>query len=191
MGGLGTGGTVDRLVERARAGDGGAFDELYRLTLPKLRAVASATCSDRETAADVVQETYMRAFERLSELRQPDRFTSWISSIARHLATDFGRSKARTSPLDDDEAAAIVADEPGPDLVVELAELATLVRDGIAQLSKRDATAVAFVTHLGLGPAEFADALGVTEGAARVILHRARARLRGILELRGLVTAEA
>lgn len=184
MGGLSTGGTVVQLVCRARAGDVDAFDELYRLTLPKLRGVAAAVTSDTDTAAEIVQETYLRAFERVHELRSPDRFPAWIASIARHLATDHGRLRSRASGLDEIDLTLLEAEGPGPDAEVELAELAALVQAGVAQLSRRDATALAFVTHLGMGPSEFADALGVNEGAARVILHRARTRLRDILSVK-------
>jgi len=67
--------------------------------------------------------------------------------------------------------------------VLELGELASLVRSCVAGLSVRDATAVEMVTYLGFSSAEVAAALGLTPNAAKVVVHRARARLRQALGL--------
>ena len=84
----------------------------------------------------------------------------------------------------DEEGAPEPAD-PGaePDVVVELQGLVQRVRGCIAGLSARDATVLALVTDLGYSPAEVADALGISAGAAKVVLHRARRRLRSAIAL--------
>lgn len=87
----------------------------------------------------------------------------------------------------DDFAAEPVATTSGPDVVVELNELAALIRTCVGQLSIRDATALTLVTQLGFGPADIATSLDVSPGAAKVILHRARRRLRDTLALELLV----
>ena len=66
-------------------------------------------------------------------------------------------------------------------------ELAQLVEGCVAGLSSRDATALSLVSHLGFSPSEVAAVLGVTDGTARVIVHRARHRLREALALELLV----
>ena len=65
--------------------------------------------------------------------------------------------------------------------------LADQVQGCVAGLSRRDAAAVTMVTQLGFTPAQVADALGVTQGAAKVIVHRARRRLRNALALQLMV----
>ncbi|HEX7133252.1 MAG TPA: sigma factor-like helix-turn-helix DNA-binding protein, partial [Iamia sp.] len=67
---------------------------------------------------------------------------------------------------------------PGPDDLVAAADLARRLGVGVQGLSRRDALTLALVVDLGFGPAEVAVALGVSEGNAKVILHRARRRLR-------------
>lgn len=172
--------SAGELVGRVRRGDADAFDALYRLTVPAVRRVAYAVMGDADAAKDIVQETFARAFERLDDLREDDRFVAWVSSIARHLAADHGRQQSRVVVLEDRMAAALATEEAGPAEVLELCELSDLVRAGMAQLCPRDATAV-FVTQLGMAPADVAAVMGVTPGAARVIVHRARARLRNAL----------
>ncbi len=73
----------------------------------------------------------------------------------------------------DDSATYEVADpRPGPGSVAELAELAEQVKGCVAGLSTRDATAIVMVTQLGFTPEQVAGALGLTPGAAKVLLHR-------------------
>ncbi|MFV2039642.1 MAG: RNA polymerase sigma factor, partial [Acidimicrobiales bacterium] len=77
---------------------------------------------------------------------------------------------------------ALASDHPTPDLEAELRELALALRTGVAALSPRDATALSLTVHLGFGPTEVAAALGISYGNAKVVLHRARHRLRSALE---------
>jgi RNA polymerase sigma-70 factor (ECF subfamily) len=141
----------------------------------------TAILRDPEQADDAVQETFARGLGRLDSLREADRFAPWLKSIARHVATDRLRDRARVRASSDDESLDGVADGPGPEELAELGELSRLVEAGITQLSPRDATAVALVTHLGFTINELAIALGVSPGAAKVTVHRARRRLRDAL----------
>ena len=187
MGGSGTAlaRTDAELVVAVRAGDPHAFADLYREHAESVRKVAYSLVGDRDGAADVVQDTFTRALQHLPELREPDRFRPWLLSIARHAATDQLRARRRIVTLDDEAEPA--ATGPGPESLAELRELAEQVQGCVSGLSRRDATAVALVTHLGFTPAQVADALGVTQGAAKVIVHRARRRLRHALTLQLLV----
>jgi RNA polymerase sigma-70 factor (ECF subfamily) len=175
------------LVELVRAGHPSAFATLYRAHAPAVYRVARERVPVVEAATDVVQETFARALASLDKLREPDRFRPWILSIARHAAIDDRRSRSRLTPLGDESAGALPSDDRGPEEVAELAELAELLEVCVGDLSPRDATAVYLVTHLGLSPAEVGAALGISPGAAKVVVHRARRRLRDALALRLMV----
>jgi RNA polymerase sigma-70 factor (ECF subfamily) len=175
------------LVARVKDGDRGAFEALYREHVDAVRRAVGGELREPQQVPDVVQEAFTRALGCLPNLRDGDRFRPWLLSIARHVATDHMRSRARTPIACDEDAIETAAVEPGPAELAELADLAQLVRAGMAELSPRDATAVALVTHLGFSPAEVAAALGVSPGAAKVIVHRARKRLRNALLLEVLV----
>jgi RNA polymerase sigma factor (sigma-70 family) len=175
------------LVAAVLAGDPGAFDDLYRQHVGAVQAVARSHVRDADTVADIVQDTFVRALQHLGDLREVDRFRSWLLAIARHAAVDQLRAAKREAPLDSEQADAVPSDATSPGDLAELHELADQVQGCVTGLSQRDATAVTLVTQLGFTPAQVADALGVTPGAAKVIVHRARRRLRSALMLELLV----
>ena len=174
------------LVESVRSGDMRAFGELYVRHHAAVAKTVGAILRDPDQAKDVVQETFTRALDQLVTLRDPERFAPWLRSIARHVAADHLRYRWRAPVAPDDEGLDVAAPEAGPEELAELADLSRLVGAGMTHLSPRDATAVALVTHLGFTPAEIAIALGVTHGAAKVIVHRARRRLRDALFIESL-----
>jgi RNA polymerase sigma factor (sigma-70 family) len=175
---------IAALVDRALHGDTRAFDVLYQHHVRAVQTVIRQNVSNPETIADLVQDVFVRAIESLASLREPERFRPWLMSIARHASIDHLRtaSRVRLTELDDQH-------EPedrnaGPELVTEIRALADLVQGLVGGLRTRDATAISLVSHLSFSPAEVAVALGITEGAAKVVVHRARRRLRDALTLR-------
>jgi RNA polymerase sigma factor (sigma-70 family) len=177
------------LVRHALGGDPAAFTALYRANVGAVTHIVRDTVSDPQAAADLVQETFARALEKLGSLREPERFRPWLMTIARNAVRDRHRSSGRVRVESlDDEASPDPAD-PGPSTeeLAELAELADLVTGCVAGLSLRDATAISMLTHLGLTPKEIAPSLGVSAGTAKVIVPRARHRLRDALALELMV----
>ena len=175
------------VVARARAGDAGAFVMLYRSHAPLVRHVLRDRVADSDQVEDLVQEVFTRALEAFPSLRDTDRFAPWLLAITRHAAIDNQRARQRGPLFVDGDTIDLPALQPGPEERAELAELAELVRTCVVGMSARDAAAVMMVTYLGLTPAEVAASLGLTYGAAKVVMHRARARLRRALMLQLLV----
>lgn len=166
------------LVELARAGDRDAFAELFTRYRGSVRAVVARYARTGEDANDGVGEVFRRALQRLPTLRDPERFGPWVLTIARYYGIDQLR-RARDEHLDDD---LVVADEGAdPDTSLHLADLSVLLRGAIVKLPERDATVLTMVTYLDLGPTEVAEAFSVSYGAAKVMIHRARRRLRDTL----------
>ena len=181
------------LVELTRLGTSDAFAELYRRHAPAARLAVSDHVDDPEAQRDVVQDVFTRALTRLDDLREPERFRPWVLQIARNAAIDdLRRRKAiRQDALDDPDAPELPSDDAEPHLEAELVALAAAIRAGIATLSARDATALSLTVHLGFGPAEVAAALDINQGNAKVVLHRARRRLRAALEQQALLDTAA
>ncbi len=175
------------LVGAVLAGDATAFEDLYRAHAGAVHAVARSHVSDPDTVAEIVQDTFVRALQHMEDLREADRFRPWLLSIARHAAVDRLRLAQREISLDGERADALVDRGAEPDDVAELHDLAERVQGCVTGLSQRDATAVALVTQFGFTTAQVATALGVTQGAAKVVVHRARRRLRSALLLELLV----
>lgn len=172
------------LVRRAQSGDGRAFESLYRSHVALVRHVARDNVKDPAALDDLVQEVFTRAFVHLPRLREPERFRPWLLSICRRAAIDQRRLRQSSrSVLDPDAGVDTASDAAGPAASAEIrAELAS-VHDAVARLPRRDALALNLVGHLGFGPAEVAAALGVSTGAAKVVVHRARQRLRAVLDV--------
>jgi RNA polymerase sigma factor (sigma-70 family) len=175
------------LVEAVRSGDSQAFSELYRAHVGAVRAVAFSLLHDREATADVVQDSFLRALRNLGTLQDPARFKPWLLQIARNLCTDQLRTRGRVTILDDSATHELADVGPSPGSLAELRELAEQVQGCVAGLSHRDATAIAMVAQLGFTPEQVAGALGLTPGATKVLLHRARRRMRHALVLQVMV----
>lgn len=172
------------LVAAAQRGDPGSFAALHRRYERLVARVVRAETGGSAETPDLVQETFARAWARLGSLRRPDRFRPWLLQIARRAVIDASRAAGRRPALDGDDDAELARagdPEPGPEELAALAELAAGVRVAIGGLSRRDATAITLAAQFGFSPGEIAEALDMTPNNAKVVLHRARARLRASL----------
>ena len=184
------------LVEATMRGDQVAYATLFeRHAKAVATAVRGHIGSDPDAVEDAVQESFARALSRLDSLRDPARFRQWLMQIARNAATDIRRhnTKVDHEPIEESGGEGIVLSDQGtsPDDEVELRELAHLVRGCVAGLTPRDATAISMVLWLGFGPQDVGAALGLTPNAAKVLLHRARRRLRDAVILEVAAAARA
>jgi RNA polymerase sigma-70 factor (ECF subfamily) len=83
------------LVLRARRKDAAAFEALIRRYERVALSVAFGVLGDATGASDVVQDGFIRAWQRLADLKEPDRFGSWLCGIVRNLALDARRRNKR------------------------------------------------------------------------------------------------
>lgn len=161
------------LVGAAQRGDVDAFGRLAEEYRPRLRLVVQRMLGEADEAEDLVQETLLRAYVGLTQLREADRFGAWLVGIGLNLARmTLRRRVARERAL-----ARVAA---GPVQYVET-EALTLVRDVLEVLPRGERDAVVLYYIDGLACDEIAEVLGSSPGAVRVRLHRARARLRAQL----------
>jgi RNA polymerase sigma-70 factor, ECF subfamily len=89
----------DALLERAKAGDVRAFEDVIAPHLPMLLAYSRAICNDHHTAEDVVQETALIASRNLHNLFEEADFAGWLKAIARRQALAMRRKSARLQPV--------------------------------------------------------------------------------------------
>jgi len=158
---------IARLVRGAQRGDRVAFAELYQRFTRMVHGVVLARAS-RTDVDDLVQDVFLTALERLSDLREPAAFGGWLASIARHRAVDHGRRQPMTESL--------MNDVPSPKQSDGLDALAIL--DAIRSLP--DAYSETLVLRLveGMTGAEIAGRTGLTPASVRVNLHRGMKLLR-------------
>lgn len=173
----------DALAQQARDGDRAAFDALVRRYHPRLLRFAYRMLQHTPDAEDVLQSTFVRAYKGLGAYRPGGFFASWIYRIALNECRRKLRGRART-PLTMDSA---VQETPaGPDSDPQAAALMQdrnrIVRDAVTSLPTIYREAILLFYFEGFAVEEIARATGVTLTAAKVRLHRGRARLGAALE---------
>lgn len=84
------------LIERAKDGDQDAIAELYNRTYNNVYFTVKALISSEDTILDIVQDSYVKGFQSLSQLQDPDKFRAWMKRIAHNRAVDYLR---KTKPV--------------------------------------------------------------------------------------------
>src|SRR5688572_28491633 len=97
------------LVSRVGDGDVPAYRELVRRHAPNLRRFAGRLLRDDTEAEDVVQETFLRLWQRAADYTPAARVGTWLHRIAHNLSVDRLRARGRLTALDDDDAGAASA----------------------------------------------------------------------------------
>lgn len=171
------------LIEACRAGQTEAFGVLVRRYQDRLYPTLLRLTGRAEDASDLLQDAFLRAYERLDRFGGESSFYTWIYRIAVNLAlSDRRRRKvAGRSPLPLSEDGPEPADDPSqsdPTLPLERAEREGLIQAALDGLHP-DHRAVVVMNHLdGLRYEEIAEMLQIPVGTVRSRLHRAREILR-------------
>ena len=138
-------------------------------------AIAYGVTGNAAAAADVVQEGFLRAWQRAGELREAGRFGAWVGQIVRRLAVDAVRRGPRRAEVLDGTVAAPAGDpvEGG-----SRAETASAVADALATLDEVTRSAVVLRYFEDLPSRQIGELLGLSPAAVDMRLSRARALLR-------------
>lgn len=144
-------------------------------------SVARRFTSDDHDAADLVQESYIRAWRALPRFRGDAALSTWLHAIIVNTCRTWVMRRRHTVPLDDAHDVADSCATRDPAQVTELTELRDEVRSALQQLLPAQRRIIELKDLRGLSHAEIAAELGITETAAKVRLHRARRALRAIV----------
>ena len=166
------------------------FWEIYDQYYAKVRRFILALVKDEWAADDLIQETFLRIQENLSSLRDPLKMSSWIFRIAYHLCQDhFRQLKAaqKNESIDGEKIETLeevfVQEEPvQKDL--ERREMGQCVQNQIDLLPQSLRAVLVLFDLMELNHQEIAETLGITIENVKVRLHRARKKLKSILEER-------
>jgi RNA polymerase sigma factor (sigma-70 family) len=174
--------TVDaQLVTAYLSGDRNALASMYDLYAPGLYDTAAAMLSDRHDAADMVQDVFCIAAERLNQLRDPDRLKPWLYAVLRNEVYRRTKKRKRATPTDFQSETVpdvVAAFDPNADgAAASYDELAELVRSAAAGLDERDRLVLELSVRQGLSGADLADALGVSAEQSYSLVHRMRDRI--------------
>lgn len=178
------------LIARAIAGDSECFGELYRRHSRRIYYLCHRMVNDTDLADDLTQEAFVHAFRRLSTFRQESRFTTWMHRIAVNTVLMFIRkrnSSVRECPLEpafgNEEEAAFEGQTFG-----KADDTLTMTTDRVAlQRAIQDLPPgyrLMLILHdiHGYEHQEIAEIFGCTTGNTKSQLHKARLRLRSVID---------
>jgi RNA polymerase sigma-70 factor (ECF subfamily) len=166
------------LIGRVLAGDPSAERALYNAHVDRVFRLAYRMAGDLDRAQDYVQETFIRAFQRLAEFRFESALSTWLCSIAISITLNGLRKTRKMSErevgLDEMPGVGVPHHESEPDLKARLSKAIDDLPEGYRAV---------FLMHEveGYTHEEIGQALGVQPGTSKAQLFRARARLREAL----------
>lgn len=173
---------LETWVERARDGDMAAFRLLYERTRPGLHNMVVRLVDDEDEAHEIVQLSFVKAWQKLHELRDHAAFSGWLRRVATNVLRDHWRRTNRFEELPGDDAiGALQDDSPGAaDILVERERMDHL-SDAVAQLPPMFRLPVVLHYLDDRSVEEVAGILDVPRGTVLSRLSRARVRLRDAL----------
>ena len=196
-----------RHLEALRAGDEAAFLALVNRYHDSMLRVASSYVGSRASAEEVVQDAWLGVLRGLHLFESRSSLKSWIFRILVNCAKTRGLREVRSVPMssladaaeeegpsvpperfqgDGERWAGHWADppEPWPDARVESSEMVAFVREALETLPEAQRTVMTLRDVHGWESGEVCELLGISEGNQRVLLHRARSKVRGYVEER-------
>jgi RNA polymerase sigma-70 factor (ECF subfamily) len=178
----------NELVERFQKGEKEVFNQLVIKYQGKIYNLVYRYVHNAETARDVSQEVFIKAYQALPNFKRQSAFYSWIYQIAIHQCIDFIRQQNRTQTLSLEELSMGVDNEwvfhdsnPLPPEQVEAKELGELIGKAIRQLPPRQRYVFKLRHEEGLQLKEIATRLERSEGTVKTHLHHAHQRLQTLL----------
>lgn len=167
------------VIGRVLSGDRHAYAILMRRYNQRLYRVAWALTRDAAEAEDVVQESWVRAFQRLGQVTDPERFRAWLTRVVVNEALHRRRQNLRRESLTDPEAEMMTDEDP--ESLAAQRELRPVLEAAVSSLP--DVLRVVFVLREveGMAVADIADSLGIQEATVKTRAFRARELLRNRL----------
>lgn len=166
------------LVDRAKRGDGEAFDALARTVGDRCMAIATRILRDGDRAQDAVQAALIVAWRELRTLRDPDLFEPWLHRILTNECYAEARRRHRwTTQI----RVIPMQDQPDTGEILTVNDRDQLER-AFRRLTLEQRSVLVFHHYVGLPLSEVADRLDIPLGTAKSRLHHATAALRASLE---------
>jgi len=164
------------LVRAVLAGDKAVYEKLYDRYAPMIRAVCYDTTGDLADAQDLAQDVFMRAYEKLDRLRDPDRFGKWLFGIARRRCQEWLRRnlQLQNKHVELGGAQIAVPDPPDDDRI-------ELLRKMITTLPDKERLALHTFYLQGRSADNARRIMGLSRSGYYRVLERARKRLKKLM----------
>lgn len=172
----------DPSVDALKAGSEHAFRCLFEQERERLHNFVRKIVEDADEAENIVQETFAEAYRQIGDFRGEAKVSTWLFSIARHLAYGHLRKSKRHNYKEHETIEFLQAEQSDASTVtqeaVERSERKHIVHDALQELPEHYRRVVQLRDLEEQSTAETAERLGLTEVNVRVRLHRARKQLR-------------
>ena len=172
------------LIQRVLEGDDTAFSVLVRKYQKSVHALAWRKIGDFHIAEEITQDTFLKAYQRLSTLKKPQRFASWLYVIAaNHCSTWLRKKRLWTQSLEDTSSAQLEKATYSGYVVAENERMTVetqreVVKKLLAKLQESERTVITLHYLGGMTYEEISKFLGVSVGAIKTRIYRARQRLK-------------
>ncbi len=170
-----------QLVDLARGGDVLAFEQLYQRHRDRVYGLVWRLCGgDSALAEDLLQEAFVRAWQKLDSFRGESLFFTWLHRLAANVALSDRRSRVRRARHEEPMGEAVARTAIGA-RDVSAGKRADL-EQAIAQLPERARAVLVLHDVEGYKHTEIAHLTGMAVGSSKAQLHRARKLVKEILE---------
>ncbi len=170
-------------VLRARAGDRDAFREIIEAHSRHVFGLAYRLTGNEQDAEDVVQETFMKAYQSIGRFEGASEISTWLHRIAANCAMDLLRrrrdsSRGSVPAADADPTESLVDSRSGPESAAIGSEIDRRMKASLERLSPMERIAFTLRHFEGRSIADIAGVLGIRPGATKHCVFRAVAKLR-------------
>ena len=172
----------EMLMKRLQEGDPGAFQILYERHHRPVFGFLARSVRDRQTAEDLLQETFLRVFASRQAYRPLAPFRAWLYTIARHLVVDQMRRAGPSAALIEDSSEDVADPQASALERAEAQGLGERLERAVARLPPVQREVVLLSRMGGLTHEEISRVTGASPEAVRVALHRALRTLRDRLD---------
>jgi len=175
------------IIKKAASGDVGAFEQIYRETSGFVYNVALRIANNKEDAAEITQDVFMKIYHNIKNFKGDSSFKTWAYRIAANTAINFLRARPRdvSGKIDIDEAQDIAYSGNAPRDNIDISASEKRVEFLLSQLKPEGRACIVLREMEGLDYKEMASALNTNINTVRTRLKRARAKLAGLVKKEG------
>src|SRR3989338_4508580 len=167
---------LKQFLQKAQNGETEAFPRLYDEFAEKLYRFVYFRVGHKEVAEDILSDTFVKAWQKIRSVSSPESLSGWLYQIARNNVIDYYRIKKDFLPLD--EVVDFLMDAVNPVDTVNLSLEQAKTLEILKNLNAEQQAVIKYKFFEDLSNEEIAQILNKTEGAIRVIQHRAIIKLK-------------
>ena len=171
---------LKQTLKQAQNGDAEAFARIYDQFGNKLYRFIYFRVGHKEMAEDLLSDTFVKAWQKINQINSPESLSGWLYQIARNNIIDYYRLRKETISLE--EVAETLVDLINPIDTINADFQQRKVLEAMKQLTLEQAEVIKYRFFEDLSNEEIALITGKTEGAIRVLQHRAIVQLKELLK---------